>query len=436
MVTNVLVWPASSELGREVVRSLRHVRDVHLVLLDNIPAPKFIGPPFVGMDYHNLHGLQLDGLVDPYSQFEGFLQHHRIDLTYPCHDVVHYWLACRQPFYAVPMVGSAPHVIKVLRSKSMTYRLLKRYAPKQIAVPDTSENAPYPRFIKPDRGQGSRGLYRRLDTPEEYARQMGGLPTDGPYVVSEYMPGPEYTVDCFSSGGRLLWSQMRERVQTSSGISTLTRRVAEDAAPYVELIHKAFGMRGAWFVQLKERADGTPVVLEVAPRIAGGSGLALVNGVNLPHLGVLDALGHAVSVLDAGLFDCLRRPLGSEFYPALAYDMLIMDVDDTLLQGDRVNPDAVALMLCARHAGREVALLTRDGSRLGMAPFGRWASHLACQVVRVDGADPLAKVAWLQAQRGRRTVFVDDSFAERRRVWDHLRVPTFDLAAAVAALQC
>lgn len=149
----------------------------------------------------------------------------------------------------------------------------------------------WPFFAKPRKGQGSKGTMK-IETWEDYqfAREKRLL-------LMEYLPGSEYTVDCFTDRhGKLRFSQTRKRIRVKDGIAVETAPGGPDLTDWAEAISVRLHMRGAWFFQVKEDKDGNPRLLEVAPRIAGSSGIWRKCGVNLPKLTAYDALDMDIQI--------------------------------------------------------------------------------------------------------------------------------------------
>ena len=65
-----------------------------------------------------------------------------------------------------------------------------------------------PLFAKPDIGQGSQGIMR-IEKMEDLNQLKG---KDDEYIISELLPGQEYTIDCFTNRKReLVVASMRMR---------------------------------------------------------------------------------------------------------------------------------------------------------------------------------------------------------------------------------
>lgn len=112
-----------------------------------------------------------------------------------------------------------------------------------------------------------------------------------PLVVSEFLPGPEYTVDLFRGGGGAT-AVVRLRQTIRSGItfdaqivtdSPLAERSAALAAR-LQLTH-AFGF------QWKEDESGVPRILECNPRVQGTMVASALAGVNVIWCAVRETLG-------------------------------------------------------------------------------------------------------------------------------------------------
>lgn len=92
-------------------------------------------------------------------------------------------------------------------------------------------------------------------------------------IVTEYLPGEEFTVDCVSSSdGQLIDWNVRLRSRIRDGITAFGRSAPE----YWELIGDSIKKIASklnlpyfWFAQFKFDANGTPKLLEVNCRISG-----------------------------------------------------------------------------------------------------------------------------------------------------------------------
>ena len=200
------------------------------------------------------------------------------NILIPVHDEVMFRL---KPHFGNRIPGSGLSTIETCRSKSATYAALQGL----VKVPKQLDGSTFPCFIKPDRGQGSRGAKLLRNAEEFDAHHYPGM------LVLEYLPGEEYTVDCLSdSQGRLIHCAPRLRIRIENGIAVETRGVdLPEAVTASEIINGTLKMRGTWFCQFKRDINGELTLLEVAPRIAGASAINRIElGVNLTERMLID----------------------------------------------------------------------------------------------------------------------------------------------------
>src|SRR5690606_20174299 len=113
---------------------------------------------------------------------------------------------------------------KICLSKSKTYQLLGDSISVPTVYHSIDEVEQFPVFLKPDIGYGSRGVLK-ANSIEEAKNHLANFPT---CLILEYLPGKEYTVDCFTDRkGKLRYFGVRQRKRVMNGISVNTM-------PYME----------------------------------------------------------------------------------------------------------------------------------------------------------------------------------------------------------
>ncbi len=245
----------------------------------------------------------------------------------------------------------------------------------------------------------------------------------------EYLPGSEYTIDCFTDRhGQLRFAGPRARVRVQNGISVHARPVEDgDFQEMAAAINRALEFRGAWFFQVKRDGIGNPVLMEVAPRVAGTMGFYRNLGINLPLLSVFDAMDSEVEILPNTYHLEMDRALGNRFKTNITYKYLYIDLDDCLLRGDKVNTQAIALLYHCLNNDIKVRLLTRHAGSLDETLERKRLAGLFDEVIQLKDGEPKSKHV-----EHTNAVFVDDSFAERAEVHRVCDIPVF----APDALEC
>lgn len=206
------------------------------------------------------------------------------------------------------MVG-APRGIEALQDKRTTY---EQAAALGVAVPawhlvqdlagfraacDALEAAGLQVCVKPAVGVAGAGFWKLDDATDEpaallalpthamsrarYEDLLGRAGTVAPLVVSEFLPGPEWSTDCLSDDGTLLAAVTRGKTAPPF-VRTLVEAPA--VCELAERVVKGFGLSYLSNVQTKERASGEPVLLEVNTRAASGLYQSCTTGVDFPGL--------------------------------------------------------------------------------------------------------------------------------------------------------
>lgn len=355
------------------------------------------------------------------------IRERRIDLIFPAHDEAAKVLANHEGLIACEVVGPDSASVLVCRSKRRTYEALSAIVRTPKIFP-THGPLLFPVFVKPDEGQGSREARLVRDEPTLQA----ALQQDPGLLVCEYLPGPEYTIDCYTKrDGLVLYARARARSATKDGISVASEFVdIPDLGEAPRLVSDRLAMRGPWFMQLKRAADGQLVLLEVGARVAGTMALSRATGANLPLLAVHEALGRTVTLGPLVDVFAIRRFLANHYETRVSYETVYVDLDDTLIVHGRVNPELAGFLLQARDAAKSVVLVTRNAHGIATGKIdAKGLDALFDEVRIVPFGSPKS-----QAIRPGLAIFIDDSFTERNEVHETSGIPVFDTSMVEALL--
>lgn len=180
----------------------------------------------------------------------------------------------------VVFVGSSASVVSLCDEKDQFFSKISTTfpTPHRIEI-SNGEPAQYPCFVKPVNGSGSKnaGLCRSKSDWEYCSVLTEKL------LVQEYLPGIEYSVDVLSSlTGSPLIAIPRQRLEIQNGITVKGQVVADLKIQQLCLkLAKYLKLCGPSCMQLKLRADGTPVFIEVNPRLGGSSVISGVAGFDM-----------------------------------------------------------------------------------------------------------------------------------------------------------
>jgi carbamoyl-phosphate synthase large subunit len=184
--------------------------------------------------------------------------------------------------------------LEICRDKMLTFETLSNKFVLPFTTAESDKIDAFPVLAKPRFGKGSRGIVKIDD--ESDLRYIISKRDD--LVFQEYLPGTEYTVDVLSDlDGKPIIAVPRIRMQTKAGIST-KGRVLRDPALEMDCmkIAELVGIRGPCCMQMKESAEGRLKLIEINPRMGGGTIFTSLAGANFPAM-LLDMIeGRQVSL--------------------------------------------------------------------------------------------------------------------------------------------
>lgn len=107
---------------------------------------------------------------------------------------------------------------KITRSKKLTYKLFSKIlpVPQIYTFEEVIKNILTTVILKPDIGQGSVGT-QKIKSLEELKKFKKN---DDSQLILEYLPGKEYTIDCFTNAeGKLLYCRGRDRKRIKNALA-------------------------------------------------------------------------------------------------------------------------------------------------------------------------------------------------------------------------
>lgn len=355
---NVLVFPAGTEIANEVLNSLKNNKyfNVHCASSE---LKSFANYKTSVVDF-----LPYVDNVDFKKNLEELIVQKKIDFIIPAHDDVSYFLSTIENDISAKVIGHSYYVNDIVRFKDKTYDFFKDCLPLANVYYSVPISTDFPVFVKPKRGQGSLNAVK-INSIEEYQNFFKNHDIED-FVVLEYLSGEEFTIDCFSHDGNVLYCGARSREKTSRGISILSTLV-EDASSNAEffdfanVICNKLCLSGAWFFQMKYDSKNMLKLLEVGPRVSGTMMLNRARGVNFIELSLFQKMGHDIDVVFNDIKASLARSLVPIYKHDISYDNLYVDFDDTLFIDEKtINTDVIKLIFIVKNRGGGVFLITKN----------------------------------------------------------------------------
>jgi hypothetical protein len=133
--------------------------------------------------------------------------------------------------------------------------------------------------------------------------------------------------------------------------------------------------------------------------------------------------GYPVSIIENDYDIVLDRAFYSAFKIDFEYDTVYLDYDDTLVLGDQVNADVMRFLFQARNAGKRIILLSKHATDIYVDLKKAGISEDLFEKIIVLSREE-EKSDYITEKKA---IFIDDSFAERKRIKDRCGIPVFDV---------
>lgn len=414
----VLIFPAGSEIGLEIYNSLKYSHHVEVFGASG----KSDHASFVYEEDHYVEDALYVDQPDFVERFNRLLRTLKIEFVYPTHDTIACFLAENQPEIDAHVLTSCAETNHIARSKRQTYKSFEQFnfCPEMFAK--TSREMCFPVFLKPDDGQGGKGAC----TAESLADLTFYLGKNPSLLVTEFLPGEELSVDCFTSfRGKLLFigPRTRERIQMGISFRSTALELTQEIEQIAYCINETVSLNGAWFFQVKKDRNGQFKLMEFAPRQSSTMGLYRHTGVNFALLSLFNAQGKTVEILQNPCAVQLDRCLYNRFKTDLGFRRVYIDFDETLVVGRHVHEFAMAFVYQCRNRGIAIVLLTKHRHNLTDTLRSCGISeHLFEDIVQIsDSQDKWAFINPVGA------IFIDNYWFDRRAVKEKFAIPVFDV---------
>lgn len=349
---------------------------------------------------------------------------HGIEIIFATHDTVLLELVKNRGKIGATVLGCDRVTAELCRYKN---RLYEYFAGEEF-IPawtmDAKNPVALPAFLKPVDGEGAKNCHKISDGTN--------LAIPDGMMLCEYLPGSEYTVDCFTDRhGKLLFVGVRTRDVIREGVAQTSRPVSN---PEIERLaahlNRRLRFRGLWFFQVKLDTQNRPKLLEISSRIATSMGVYRQLGVNLPLMTAYDGTGSDILALRQSFPMRLQRISQCLYKTELQYDTIFIDYDDTLVVNGNVNAQLVRFIYQAINEGRRIVLLTRhDGDIYGELASRRLCAALFDEIIHLGvNEDKLPYVK-------KNSIYIDNMFHDRKRIHENTGIPVFDVDAVGCLLK-
>lgn len=417
MKKNVLVFSGGSYPGIEVYFSLQHN-----MLFNPIGISSYSDhSEFVFKEYYT----NLPYITDPLfiEELNRIIKLTNSELIIPTHDTIALYLMRNSDKINAKIVCSPFETTEICRYKSLTYNILKKcdFIPKTYTI---NQKLDYPIFCKRDMSEGSKDAFI-IKTPED----LKIINNIDEYVLCEYLPGDEITVDCFTDRHRKLrYLNPRQRLRIMNGISAraINIQVTDEIDRIAREINEIIEFRGYWFIQLKKDKNGYFKLLEISTRFAGTFNLTKNLDVNLPLLALCDRLDMDVDILPNKYTIISDKTYIDRYKIDFDYEIVYIDFDDTIAF-DRKQVNTLAMMYLYQCKNRDIKIILITKHEFDIYESLRTLKidkNLFSEIIIV----PNSEFKYMFIDKCVKSIFIDNAFNERKLVKNNLNMPTFDVS--------
>ncbi len=308
--STVLVPGASAPAAINTIKSLKMVKyPVTIISSDTNP----ISAGFYLSDAHEVLP-EIDSQSYTTRLFE-IIAKHNIGILMPSsgYDIYHFSKNKAKLLERGALaVVSDEEVMEKCRDKMETFSFLSQKFALPFTTVDPDKIREFPIIAKPRYGKGSKGIVK-IDNEDDLKYVQS---KNDNLIFQEYLPGTEYTIDVLSDlDGEPIIAVPRIRLQTKAGISTIGKIVMDESiSGTCKSIAKYLKIIGPCCIQMKETKDGVLNVVEVNPRLGGGTIFTALAGANFPAM-----------ILDMVNGKKLKAPLISEITVVRYFEEIVVE---------------------------------------------------------------------------------------------------------------
>lgn len=421
---NVLVFSGATYPAMQIIDCLKNHPRYHVVAAASYPNHS----EFVCQD--TVIDLPFVFKEEFMASFLKLIKEKDISYVIPTDETIAMILKEHEKEIPAVIVCSPYETTKLCRYKEQTYAALKGedFTPITYRIDEIDSIVDYPVFVKPNTGQGSQGA-KLIKSKEDFQllKNMEDM------VICEYLPGEEYTVDCFTNrNGKLIFCNPRVRTRLMNGITARGNNIpcTDEFIEVIEGLNNKIEFRGYWYTQLRRDKNGKLKLLEICTRFAGSFAISKGKGVNLPLLALCDFSGRDAEVIENDYIVECDKTYIDRYRLDLKYEHVYVDYDDTITanQGESVNTYMIAYLYQCKARKKKISLITRHYDTFKETLTDSFRKLCISESL----FDEIIELNWNERKEDyiknkKNSIFIDNSFAERKKVHEICKIPVFDV---------
>lgn len=418
-ITNLLIFPCGSLSGIEIFNSFKYEKNVCTYLANSSNLNNKL--------YYKKKIYNLPSIFDKkfISSINNLIKKYKIKFLYPSTDIVAYFLKKNQKNIFCKILTHDLKTLDICNDKIKTYNFFNLKKINFLPLTINEKKIKFPIFIKKKVSHSSIDAYK-INNNNEYINFFL-LNNKDEYLITEYLPGSEFTIDCFSRDRKLIFKMIRLRKRILGGISinseTITNNnyLTSKINIIAQKINKFLIFKGAWFFQVKLDDFNKPKLLEVGVRPSGNSDFSRILDVNLPLLTFYLFLKKQIIINK--IPECIKcniKILKPYFDFKYSFSRIYIDFDDCIYENKKLNEDVMKNLFRFKIKKKKIILITKHRNNI---------YKTLNQLKLIDFFDKIVHIKKNEKKykfiEDIRSIFVDDSFSERLEVSNKVGIPVF-----------
>ncbi len=370
-IKNVLVYPGDSDLGSEIIEALKFNKDIKLFSACQNPI-KFDFP------FHENHFIVPQFLKkDNINKLNKIIELNNIEFVYPAKDEFNLELVKNENDINAKIISSPLDTWLITSSRTK----LDHTFNDKIPIIDINEK-----------------------------RSSGDV----------------YQVSCISDRERgLLFCNGMENLKKLNRFS-----IESESAPqklfkeYAQKMLKMIDLYGAWTFQIKKNDDEIFELIDITPRIDFNMDLYRFLGINFPLLSVYECDRDNFQILHNKYEIEINHTQKNKYKIKLPYSVIYIDLDDTIIIKKALNLKIYNFLNQCINKDKKIILITKHQKDL-FKTFEKFniSPDIFNEIHHLRENDDK-----FQYVVDKDSIFIDDSYHERKRIKDVHEIPVFDLS--------
>ncbi|SEN65464.1 hypothetical protein [Paenibacillus sp. OV219] len=269
------------------------------------------------------------------------------------------------------------------------------------------------------------------DNPDDLFREIDSMSLEENEAAAVPTSAFKYRIHCFTDHARVLkYVGILDYSNESEIALVIPDVVQRSLGNYAKAINERLHTRGAWSFAVGLNSERIWHLDDLRFGISPEMAVHRNKNVNLAALSLFDRMGHAIEVKESPIVLSLKSDFAANRYRChYEYDVVYVDLDDTIIIHNQINPMMIAFLYQCRNQGKKIHLITKHAYQLDETLEKFRLTAIFDSVIWLERADEKYK-----HMAPHKAIFIDDAYLERKQVAERLGIPALDVTAVEGLL--